>query len=134
MIFLFSEVIDDSVLQVGRYLAKFLEFLRMKGNLVLNDVHILGHSLGAHVAGFTGAYMSGKIGRITGMDPARPGFETPRFKDPKDRLDASDAKFVDVIHTCAGTIGFAKPIGHADFYPNGGTFRQPGCPIFMTRK
>ena len=134
MIFLFGEVIDDSVLQVGGYLAEFLEFLQMKGNLSLNDVHILGHSLGAHVAGFAGANLSEMIGRITGMDPARPGFETPRFKDSKDRLDASDAKFVDVIHTCAGTIGFSKPIGHADFYPNEGTFRQPGCSIFIPRK
>ncbi|XP_051170626.1 pancreatic lipase-related protein 2-like isoform X2 [Leptopilina boulardi] len=119
--------------QVGGYLAEFLEFLQKEVDLDLNTVHILGHSLGAHVAGFAGANLSGKIGRITGMDPAGPGFERPRFKEPKDRLDASDAVFVDVIHTCGGTIGFAKSIGHADFFPNGGTFRQPGCPILMTQ-
>lgn len=105
----------------------------MEGDLDLNSVHILGHSLGAHIAGFAGAKLSGKIGRITGMDPAGPGFERPRFKEPKDRLDASDAVFVDVIHTCGGTIGFSKSIGHADFFPNGGTFRQPGCSVLMTR-
>lgn len=67
------------------------------------------------------------------MDPARPDFELPFLRNPKDRLDTGDAKFVDIIHTCAGTAGFVRPIGHVDFYPNGGTFRQPGCPLLLTR-
>lgn len=100
----------------------------------LKNVHLLGHSLGAHVAGFVGYKFIGKIGRITGMDPARPDFEVPILRESKDRLDPSDAVFVDVIHTCAGTVGFVRPIGHADFYPNGGSFRQPGCPVLTMRK
>jgi Lipase len=43
------------------------------------------------------------------------------------QLDKSDADFVDVIHTCGGFLGFARPLGHVDFYPNGGSFVQPGC-------
>merc|ERR1712137_110325 len=48
------------------------------------------------------------------------------------RLDASDAAFVDVIQTnsgslIAGGLGYGPPLGHVDFYPNGGE-RQPGCP------
>lgn len=105
----------------------------MEGIVAPEDIHILGHSLGAHIAGFIGSNLSGKIGRITGMDPARPDFESPFLKEPKDRLDPTDAKFVDIIHTCAGTVGFVRPIGHIDFYPNGGSFRQPGCPVLMTR-
>lgn len=42
-------------------------------------------------------------------------------------LAASDAAFVDVIHTDGGILGFPSPIGHADFYPNGGRPLQPGC-------
>lgn len=39
----------------------------------------------------------------------------------------TDAEFVDVIHSCAGILGFKNPIGHIDFYPNGGGAPQPGC-------
>lgn len=42
-------------------------------------------------------------------------------------LTSSDAKFVDVIHTDGGIFGFPNPIGHADYYPNGGRPLQPGC-------
>ncbi|XP_001605911.2 pancreatic lipase-related protein 2 [Nasonia vitripennis] len=119
--------------QVGDHVSQFLEFLMMEGIVIPEDIHVLGHSLGAHIAGFIGSNLSGKIARITGMDPARPDFEYPFLREPNDRLDPTDAKFVDVIHTCAGTVGFVRPIGHVDFYPNGGIFRQPGCPVLMTQ-
>lgn len=114
-------------------MASFIEFLESAAQVSYDDVHVLGHSLGAHVAGYTGNYLSGKLGRITGLDPAGPAFETPYLKDADERLDFTDANFVDVIHTCAGSLGILKPIGHADFYPNGGTFRQPGCPVLSAR-
>lgn len=44
-------------------------------------------------------------------------------------LSWADAAFVDVIHTDGGHLGFPNPIGHADFYPNGGSRRQPGCDL-----
>lgn len=88
------------------------------------DFHLVGHSLGAHVCGITGENVRhDKIGRITGLDPALPLFSS----DPVGRLDPTDAAFVDIIHTCAGYLGYSQPCGHVDFYPNGGTYRQPGC-------
>lgn len=41
----------------------------------------------------------------------------------------TDAAFVDVIHTDGGIFGFPNPLGHADFYPNGGKPPQPGCSL-----
>ena len=63
-----------------------------------------------------------------GLDPAKP-FLT--LENIDNRLDTTDADFVDVIHTDSGNLtglelGFFAPIGHIDFYPNGGT-DQPGC-------
>lgn len=89
-------------------------------------VYSQGFSLGAHVAGNAGsATTSGKLSRVTGLDPAMPGFHV--FASEKTRLDPTDAVFVDVIHSCAGVLGFLQPLGKVDFYPNGGTAVQPGC-------
>lgn len=49
------------------------------------------------------------------------------FSHPSSRLSASDAKFVDVIHTDGGVLGYPWPLGHADFFPNRGIPLQPGC-------
>lgn len=82
--------------------------------------------MGAHVAGNVGsAITSGKLGRITGFDPALPGFHL--FASDKTRLDLTDATFVDVIHSCGGILGYLQPVGKVDFYPNAGTAVQPGC-------
>lgn len=105
-----------------------LDLLQTENYIDLKNVHIIGHSLGAHVAGFAGKYLSGKIGRITALDPAGPMFEKSKEDDNCDhRLDKNDAKFVDVIHTCIELTGFHSPIGHVDVYPNGGVCGQPGC-------
>ncbi|XP_058063244.1 pancreatic lipase-related protein 2 [Anopheles bellator] len=105
----------------------------------LDRVHLLGHSLGSHLCGYTGYYLQKdfglQLGRITGLDPAEPLFSDT---DPLVRLDRSDAKFVDIVHSDAsewvskGGLGMYQPIGHVDFYPNGG-YNQPGCNDPMTK-
>lgn len=43
-----------------------------------------------------------------------------------EKLDSSDADFVDVIHTNALIQGKIEKCGHVDFYMNGGVM-QPGA-------
>jgi len=88
--------------------------------ITATNVHCIGHSLGAHVCGFSGKVT--KLGRITGMDPAGPSF---RGTTAPNRLDKTDAAWVDVMHVDQ-LLGIQDAIGHKDFYPNGGAV-QPGC-------
>lgn len=60
---------------------------------------------------------------ILGLEPALPYFV---FAEPGSRISTSDGNFVEVIHTNAGVWGMLSPIGHADFYVNGGS-TQPHC-------
>ncbi|KAG8147808.1 hypothetical protein E2320_022983, partial [Naja naja] len=87
----------------------------------LDKVHLLGYSLGAHVAGIAGSLTNTKINRITGLDPAGPLFE---YAEASRRLSPDDAVFVDVLHTYIRgspdrSIGIQQPVGHIDIYPNG---------------
>ncbi|XP_054772596.2 pancreatic triacylglycerol lipase-like [Lytechinus pictus] len=115
---------------VGRMVAKLIEALIVHGGALYADIHIIGHSLGAHIGGYAGATTSKRIGRISGLDPAGPGFGGKRVRNFC-RLDKSDARFVDVIHTdgeliAMGGLGLMDELGHQDFYPNGGT-DMPNC-------
>lgn len=118
---------------VGRDVAKFVTWIQNELQLPWDRVHLLGYSLGAHVAGIAGDLTNHKISRITGLDPAGPTFE---HADEQSTLSRGDAQFVDVLHTNTRgspdrSIGIQRPVGHIDIYPNGGTF-QPGCDIQNT--
>ena len=73
------------------------------------ETHLVGHSLGAHMAGYIGKELqleqNRTLARITGLDPAGPGFNFPNSWYKKyEKLDQAhlwytDADFVDVIHT-----------------------------------
>ncbi|XP_035294088.1 inactive pancreatic lipase-related protein 1, partial [Cricetulus griseus] len=118
----------NNVRVVGAQLAHMLDVLMTNYSYSPSKVHLIGHSLGAHVAGEAGSRTPG-LGRITGLDPVEANFEgTPE----EVRLDPSDADFVDVIHTDAAPLipflgfGTNQMMGHIDFFPNGGQ-NMPGC-------
>ncbi|XP_067129857.1 pancreatic lipase-related protein 2-like [Centruroides vittatus] len=117
---------------VGRQIAVLLNQIRLYFKVNWNQMHAIGFSMGAQVVGFLGKSVqqmySGTIARITALDPAGPLYEG---YGPKVHVDKSDAEFVDAIHTNAndllyGGVGMKTPVGHVDFYPNGGKV-QPGC-------
>lgn len=125
---------------VGLELAHLINYLVKNYEMDAKQVHIIGHSLGAHTAGYAGSKIPG-LGRITGLDPAEPYFQG---MPSHIRLDPSDAELVDVIHTDGKGIiflgmhtpffagyGMSEPCGHLDFYPNDGK-EQPGCDITQT--
>uniref|UniRef100_A0A8C1A7B9 PLAT domain-containing protein n=1 Tax=Cyprinus carpio carpio TaxID=630221 RepID=A0A8C1A7B9_CYPCA len=102
---------------VGQEIGLFIDWLEESANVPLEKLHLLGYSLGAHVAGFAGS-----------LDPAGPNFEGVHAHR---RLSPDYAHFVEVLHTFTQgslglSIGIEQPVGHVDIYPNGGSF-QPGC-------
>ncbi|XP_067394861.1 lipase member H isoform X1 [Emydura macquarii macquarii] len=109
--------------KVAEFLKKLIDRMLDNG-ASLESVYMIGISLGAHISGFVGQMYNGKLGRITGLDPAGPLFNG---RPPEERLDPTDAQFVDVIHSDIDGLGYREALGHIDFYANGGT-DQPGCP------
>lgn len=80
---------------VGKQIANLINHINQNLNFEPKDYHLIGFSLGAHIAGFAGSGIK-NISRITGLDPASPLFEGYSIRA---RLDPSDAIFVDVIHS-----------------------------------
>ncbi|XP_040290635.1 pancreatic triacylglycerol lipase-like [Bufo bufo] len=120
---------SNNIRVVGAEVAYFVNILQSNFGYSPANVHLIGHSLGAHAAGEAGKRKKG-ISRISGLDPAEPYFQNTPIEV---RLDPSDATLVDVIHTDSGplvpTLGFgmSQIVGHLDFFPNGGV-HMPGCP------
>ncbi|XP_078204246.1 endothelial lipase isoform X3 [Callithrix jacchus] len=52
---------------VGRSIARMLDWLQEKDEFSLGNVHLIGYSLGAHVAGYAGNFVKGTVGRITAI-------------------------------------------------------------------
>ncbi|KAI5634141.1 lipase domain-containing protein [Phthorimaea operculella] len=115
---------------VGRHVAEVLVQLMQLG-LDPGKLEVLGFSLGGQTAGFIGRHfqkLTGRnVSRITALEPSGPCFRT---LGPKDRLDASNADFVEVIHTNIDGFGMATRMGHVDFYVNGGEYQPSDITMF----
>lgn len=114
-------IVSRSIPIVYGRVAEFIQFLIDKKYGSLDRIHLIGHSLGAHVSGGAGhvvrknpANKERRIARITGLDPAGPLFTAVKMQR---RITHKDADFVDIYHTAAGTLGnLIRQIGDADFF------------------
>ncbi|XP_073962741.1 lipase member H-B-like isoform X2 [Choristoneura fumiferana] len=108
---------------LGEILGEFLAELSRRG-LPPNRLELSGGSLGAHIAYYAAAKyreLTGqKPARLSGLDPAGPCF---RNLPPSQRFNPEGAEKVDVLHTNIDGFGIADPIGHVDFYANGGEYQ-----------
>ncbi|XP_037827291.1 probable phospholipase A1 magnifin [Lucilia sericata] len=110
--------------KVADEIGKLIDFLVQNNYIKLEELVMNGHSLGAHVVGFTARKFQ-NIKTVIGLDPANPLIlNYCRF-----RLCETDAKYVESIHTNVGNLGYLTPIGKGSFYPNGG-HSQPACPWY----
>lgn len=115
---------------VGKHVAEVLVQLTESG-LDPGLVELVGFSLGGQTVSYIARNfqnMTGKnISTIVSLEPSGPCFRT---LDATDRLDKSNADFVQVIHTNIDTFGMATPMGHVDFYVNGGEFQPSDLDLY----
>ncbi|EDW75039.1 uncharacterized protein Dwil_GK19961 [Drosophila willistoni] len=115
--------------RVGASCASFVQFMVNEFGLDVSNLVVIGHSMGAHIAGFCGKDLKTisngqlKLGHIVALDPAFPLY----LYDVTDgRLHEDDAKNVICLHTNGLFKGQLAVMGHTDYYANGGR-KQPGC-------
>lgn len=107
--------VANSVL-VARQLTILIHYLaelagtNLKDGEFLGRFQLVGHSCGAHISGFVGQDLAGQVGRITGLDPAGPEFD---LLHNNQRLDKSDARLVEVVHTNGGQMKYLNLFGSA---------------------
>ncbi|XP_067639517.1 vitellogenin-3-like [Eurosta solidaginis] len=112
--------------EIGRNIA--IGLVELTKIVPVENIHLIGHSLGAHIMGAAGRnffYQTGKlIPRITALDPAKPCFNEGQSLAG---LMRGDAEFIDVIHSDPGALGKREPTGDIDFYPGGLGPLPKGC-------
>ncbi|GFR04093.1 inactive pancreatic lipase-related protein 1 [Trichonephila clavata] len=103
---------------VGAQIWQLIDFLHKNLGASPEGFHLIGHGLGAHIAGYAGERLH-NLGRITGLDPG-----AAYFRNAPDivKLNPTDALFVDVIHSSPGRtflegLGTIEDIGHVNFSP-----------------
>ncbi|KAG9509696.1 Protein Wnt-2, partial [Fragariocoptes setiger] len=118
---------------VGSYMGNFIVRYQQNIGTRLTNFHLIGHSLGAHVMGFAGKYVSSvlgdRVGRITALDAAGPCYTTGKERN---RVNMYDAHYVEAIHTNADVFGTSAAVGHRDIWVGIGEApqQQPGCSLW----
>ena len=111
----------NKTVSAGKQLAQYLE----ANNIDPSNVTLIGHSLGAHVAGFASQFCKSFFGKgvseIIALDPA--GVRIATILE-KFGLNKECAERVEVIHTNY-TLGTKENLGHLDIHVNPNELTQP---------
>ncbi|XP_054087193.1 vitellogenin-3-like [Zeugodacus cucurbitae] len=111
---------------LGKYVAEDIQ--RLSEFIDVSKLHLMGHSLGAQIMGSAARHYRLLTGQnlpyVTGLDPAFPCFNEG---ETLTTISASDADFVDIIHTNIGVNGQYAAYGHVDFYVGGKFPIQNAC-------
>ncbi|KAK9310005.1 hypothetical protein QLX08_000488 [Tetragonisca angustula] len=109
---------------IAEYVAQMIDFLHAEG-MDVSRLTIIGHSLGAHIAGLSSFFAKNKANFVVGLDPSQPNFLRAGVGT---RLSSGDGNYVQVLHTDAGAAGLNVSVGDIDFWANNGQ-TQNGCNI-----
>lgn len=115
---------------VAAHVAEHIVELHQFG-LLQHLVEIVGHSMGAHIAG-TAARIANRRGRVVdvllALDPCGPGFTDYDLTYAKYKLTSKDASRVISLYTNQNYLGSSEPTGDVVFFANDGS-NQPGCDL-----
>ncbi|XP_048000848.1 phospholipase A1-like isoform X2 [Leguminivora glycinivorella] len=113
---------------IGQKMGEFLVKLTEQG-LSPDNLELVGLSLGAHIVSYAAKHFYNATGkkpsRLTGLDPSGPCFKTMPLEH---RLNPSDAEHIEIVHTNIDGFGTPEPLGHVDFYANGGEYQPSDIP------
>lgn len=113
------------VSHIGAAVGHFIKRLNTTHGIAFKSVSVIGFGLGAHAAGIAGKTLNGQLGSIVGLSPSSALFTIALSID---RLNATDAIFVEIIHTSRSDIAL-RNYGDAEFFVAGvlNFMPQPGC-------
>lgn len=119
--------VSKQLRSIAASVAKFLHFLHSSAGVPYEQIYLVGHSAGSHIAGLTGKHLSpARLGAIFALDPA--GLSQLGL-GPTERLAPTDAIYVESIHTDLELLGNPQgtELSQAAIFPNWG-LGQPHCP------
>ncbi|XP_026315668.1 lipase member H-B-like isoform X2 [Hyposmocoma kahamanoa] len=116
-----SNMASEAVPAIADNVAELLKLMVISNKISKTKLHLVGFDLGAHVVGNVGRIFQG-VARITALNP----YGADEWMLSNNHLRATDARYVEVIHTEVSQIGLPVAVGDVDFFPQGGV-RQPGC-------
>ncbi|XP_072767821.1 lipase member H-B-like [Anoplolepis gracilipes] len=109
---------------IGKIAAPTFGALKNKGYNV-GTWHLVGHSMGVHIAGCIAKYTNFSWSHITGLDPAGTVFYTNMYEGCQ--ITPESATFTEMFYTDVNGYGINEKVGTLNIYANTGTAPQPGC-------